>query len=131
MARFDSTALRNAKVDVYNAILGANALINIRTGDPANAGGQGTLLAQLVASATFFGAAAGGVIASNAITDETSAPNSGIANHYEFTTSGGTFVESGLCDLSGTDGVSLNDTNITAGDTVSLSGPWVKTAANA
>lgn len=131
MTRYDSTALRNAKLDSHDAQIGGSALLNIRSGNPANTGGQGTLLAQLTGNATaFFGAASAGVLTSNAITADSSANATGTANHYEITTSGATFVESGLCDVGGTDGVTIDNASITAGQTVQMSGNWTKTAPN-
>ena len=130
--RYDSTALRDAKNDAHDAQIGASALFNIRTGAPAASGGNGTLLAQLVGNATaFFGASSGGVLTSNAITADSSADATGTAAHYELTTSGATWVESGVCDVGGTDGMTIDNASITAGQTVQVSGNWTKTAPNA
>ena len=130
--RYDSTALRDAKNDAHDAEIGGSALLNIRTGSPANSGGQGTLLAQLTGNATaFFGASSSGVLTSNAITADSSANATGEAGHYEITTSGATFVESGIVDGGGTDGVTIDNTSIAAGQTVQMSGDWTKTAPNA
>lgn len=129
--RYDSTALRDAKMDAHDAEIGGSALFNIRTGAPANSGGQGTLLAQLVGNVTaFFGASSAGVLTSNAITADSSANATGTAAHYELTTSGATFVESGLCDTGGTDGVTIDNASIVSGQTVQVSGNWTKTAPN-
>lgn len=132
MTRYDSTALRDAKNDAHDAQLGASALFNIRTGAPANTGGQGTLLAQLTMNATAaFGVSAAGVLTSNAITADSSADAGGTAAHYELTTSGATFVESGICDVGGTDGVTIDNATIAITQTVQVSGNWTKTAPNA
>ncbi len=132
MTRYDSTALRDAKNDAHDNEIGGSALFNIRTGSPANSGGQGTLLAQLVGNVTaFFGASSSGVLTSNAITADSSANATGTAAHYELTTSGATFVESGLCDTGGTDGMTIDNASITITQTVQVSGNWTKTAPNA
>ena len=132
MTRYDSTTLRNAKMDAHDAEIGGSALLNIRTGNPANTGAQGVLLASLVGNATaFFGVSAVGVLTSNSITADASANNTGSANHYEITTSGTTFVESGLCDIGGTDGVTIDNVSIVEFQTVQMSGVWTKTAPNA
>lgn len=132
MARKDSTALRDAKNDAHDAQIGGSALFNIRTGINDAIGGAGTLLAQLIGNATaFFGASVAGVLTSNAVTADSSANATGTAGHYELTTSGATFVESGLCDTGGTDGVTIDNASIVTGQTVQLSGNWTKTAPNA
>ena len=129
--RYDSAALRNAKNDAHDAEFGTSALFNIRTGVPDNVGGAGTLLAQLTMNATAaFGASSAGVLTSNAITADSSANATGTAAHYELTTSGATWVESGLCDTGGTDGMTIDNASITAGQTVQVSGNWTKTAPN-
>jgi len=132
MTRFDSTALRNAKNDAHDGEIGGSALFNIRTGTPLGSGGNGTLLAQLTGNVTaFFGASASGVLTSNAITADSSANATGTAAHYELTTSGATWVESGLCDTGGTDGATIDNASIVSGQTVQVSGNWTKTAPNA
>ncbi len=132
MARFDSTALRDAKNDAHDAEIGGSALLNIRTGVNDAIGGVGTLLAQLIGNATaFFGASSSGVLTSNAITADSSANATGTANHYEITTAGATFIESGLCTEVGEDGVTIDNDAINAGQTVQIAGNWTKTAPNA
>ncbi len=131
MTRYDSASLRNAKNDAHDAEIGASALFNVRSGSPDNVGGAGTLLAQLTGNATaFFGDSAAGVLTSNAITADSSANDTGTAGHYELTTSGATFVESGICDEAGTDGMTIDNDSINAGQTVQVSGNWTKTAPN-
>lgn len=130
--RYDSLNLRNAKMDAHDSEIGGSALFNIRTGVPAASGGNGTLLAQLTGNVTaFFGASASGVLTSNAITADSSADAAGTAAHYELTTSGAAWVESGLCDTGGTDGVTIDNDQIALGQTVQVSGNWTKTAPNA
>lgn len=132
MTRFDSTSLRDAKNDAHDLEIGSSALFNIRTGAPAASAGNGTLLAQLTGNATaFFGASSSGVLTSNAITADSSADAGGTAAHYEITTSGAAFVESGICDVGGTDGVTIDNATIAITQTVQVSGNWTKTAPNA
>jgi len=131
MTRYDSTALRNAKNDAHDGEIGASALINIRSGVASNTGGNGTLLAQLTGNASsFFGASSAGVLTSNAVTADSSANGTGTSGHYEITTSGATFVESGICNQAGGDGVTIDNEEIVSGQQVSLSGNWTKTAPN-
>lgn len=130
--RYDADVIvRDAKNDAHDAAIGASALLNIRTGVPAKSAGNGTLLAQLTGNATaFFGASSSGVLTSNAITADSSANATGTAAHYEITTSAAAYVESGLCDVGGTDGVTIDNTAINSGQTVQMSGNWTKTAPN-
>lgn len=121
-------ALRNALMDTLSTQRGTSAEIQVRSGVNAGTGGQGTLLAQLTGNAAAWaGAAVAGVLTSNAITADSSADATGTAGHYQLNTSGATFLESGLLD--GSDGVTIDNTSITAGQTVQMAGNWVNTAA--
>lgn len=120
-------AYRNALASAQNTAIGANAEIQIRTGVNAGTGGQGTLLAQLTGNAGGWGTATNGVLTSSAITADSSADATGTAGHYQINTSGSVFLESGLID--GSDGVSIDNTSIAAGQIVQMSGNWVNTQA--
>lgn len=122
-------ALRNALMSTLNTQRGASAQIQIRSGVNAGIGGQGTLLAQLTGNAGGWGTATNGVLTSSAITADASADADGTAGHYQLNTSGSVFLESGLCDVGGTDGVTIDNASITTGQTVQMSGNWVNTAA--
>ena len=87
------------------------------------------MLATLTGNVSAWGTATNGVLTSNAITADSSADATGTAGHYELQTSGALFLESGLCDVGGTDGVTIDNTSIVAGQTVQMSGNWVNTAA--
>lgn len=130
MTIYRSDTVRNALMDALDTARGASVQVQIRSGVPDGVGGAGTLLAQLTGNATgWAGAASGGVLTSNAITADSSADATGTAGHYELLTSGAVWMESGIVDLGGTDGVSIDNTSITAGQTVQMSGNWVNTAA--
>lgn len=120
-------AFRNAIATAINTEIGTSAQVQVRSGANAGAGGQGTLLAQMTGNASAWGVATNGVLTSNAITSDTSADATGVAGHYQLNTSAGTFLESGLLD--GSDGVTIDNANITAGQVVQMSGNWVKTMA--
>lgn len=122
-------ALRNALMNTLNTERGASAQIQVRSGVNAGTGGQGTLLAQLTGNAGGWGTATNGVLTSSAITADTSADATGTAGHYQLNTSGAVFLESGLLDVGGTDGATIDNASITAGQTVQMSGNWVNTAA--
>lgn len=129
MAIRRTDALRNAIITVLNTQRGASAEIQVRSGTNGGTGGQGSLLAQLTGNAGGWGAAVTGVLTSSAITSDSSADATGTAGHYQINTSGSVFLESGLLDVGGTDGVSIDNTSITAGQIVQMSGNWVNTAA--
>lgn len=119
--------VRNALAVALNTQRGINVQIQVRSGANAGIGGQGTLLAQLTGNGTAWGVATNGVLTSNAITPDTSADATGTAGHYQLNTSASVFLESGLLD--GSDGVTINNTSIVAGQTVQMSGDWVNTMA--
>lgn len=130
MTIYRSDAVRNALMDALDTQRGTSTKVQIRSGAPSGTAGAGTLLAELTGNASgWAGAASGGVLTSNAITADSSADATGTAGHYELLTSGSTWLESGLCDTGGTDGVTIDNTSITAGQTVQMSGNWVNTAA--
>ena len=122
-------ALREDLMDGLNTARGTSAEIQVRSGVNAGTGGQGTLLAELTGNATAWGSSSNGVLTSNAITADSSADATGTAGHYQINTSGSVFLESGVLDVGGTDGVSIDNTSITSGQTVQMSGNWVNTAA--
>ena len=112
-----------------NTERGSSAEIQVRSGVNAGTGGQGTLLAQLTGNAGGWGVSAAGVLTSNAITADSSADATGTAGHYQLNTSGSVFLESGILDVGGTDGVTIDNASITAGQIVQMSGNWVNTSA--
>ena len=130
MTIYRSDTVRNALMDAYDTAVGTSAKVQIRSGTPSGTGGAGTLLAELTGNASgWAGAASGGVLTSNAITADSSADATGTAGHYELLTSGSVWLESGICDTGGTDGVTIDNASITSGQIVQMSGNWVNTAA--
>jgi hypothetical protein len=130
MTIYRSDAVRDALMDALATIRGTSAQIQIRTLAPDGVGGAGTLLAELTgAGGGWAGASSGGELTSNTIVADSSANDSGTAAHYELLTSGSTWLESGLCDVGGTDGVTIDNATIVAGQTVQMTGNWVNTAA--
>ncbi len=130
MTQFRSDALRNSEMDNLDTQRGTSARIEGRTGAPDGVGGAGTLLFLMTGNAAgWAGASAAGVLTSNAITADSSADAPGTVAHYELLTSGSTWLESGIMDTGGTDGVTIDNASIVAGQTVQMSGNWVNTAA--
>ena len=122
-------ALREDLMDALNALRGVTTQVQVRSGAPAGTGGQGTLLAQLTGNAGGWGVSSNGVLTSNAITADTSADASGTAGHYQHNTTAAVFLESGLLDVGGTDGATIDNATIVITQTVQMSGTWDNTAA--
>jgi len=116
-------------MNAQNTAIGTSCLIQARTGAPAGSGGQGTLIAQLTGNASAFGVVSNGVLTSNAITQDSSADATGTVAHYELLTSGAVFLESGILNEAGTDGLSIDNADVNAGQVVQFNGNWVRTAA--
>lgn len=130
MTIYRSDTLRSNMMDEFTTAIGASAKVQGRTLAPSGTAGTGALLYEMTGNATAWaGAASAGVLTSNAITADSSADGTGTVAHYELLTSGSTWVESGIVDTGGTDGVTIDNASITTGQTVQMSGNWVKTAA--
>ena len=130
MTIYRSDAVRNALMDALDTQRGASARVEVRTLSPDGSGGAGALYANLTGDATSWaGASSAGVLTSNAITADSSADADGTAAHYELLTSASVWLESGLLDTGGTDGVTIDNATIVTGQTVQMSGNWVNTAA--
>jgi hypothetical protein len=122
-----STALRNQRLDQVTSRLGASAKLRIYNGTPpanANTALSGnTQLAELICNATAFaGAASGGVLTANAISNDSSADATGTATFYRLLTAGGTVEVQGDAGATGS-GASLElaTTSIVSGVVVSVS----------
>ena len=134
-----SNALATALLDNgINALLNegaGNAIINIYTGAaPADCetAATGTLLATLVMNTTPFGLATdqapGARVTANSITADTSAPASGTAGYFRaYSSTAGTDASKLNCHIQGSAGeaadtpdLTLDDSEITAGETVSV-----------
>lgn len=130
MSTYRSDATRNALVDVLDTQRGTNTKVQARSGAPSGTPGGGTLLAELTGNASgWAGAAAAGVLTSNAITADASADATGTAGHYELLTSASAWLESAILDVGGTDGVAIDNPSIAVTQIVQMSGNWVNTAA--
>lgn len=129
-----TNAVAKAMMDTFDTQVdaGTAAVINIYDGTaPATADAAlsgNTLLAQLVMSATAFGAATTAnpsVVTAAAITSDSSADATGTASFFRILTqSGGTVVAQGSAGTSGAD-LNLNTTAITLGSTVSITAATV------
>lgn len=115
-----SVAAQNAATDAVTALLGASAHLKFRLS--GTIGAPGTIVANLVFSATAFGASAAGVATANAITSDTNATgNASPVATASLQTSGGTLVIHCAVAASASDINMTNGLTVAAGDTVSCS----------
>lgn len=117
-----ANATRSAAADAIGDLLDSGT-IQIRTGpQPTNVGdaASGTLLGTLTFGATAFGAASNGVKTANAITSDTSADNSGTAEHFRALDSGAAIHSDGSCGQ-GSGDLDFDNNVIVAGGTIAIS----------
>lgn len=131
MAISYAETLRNAQLDEITARAGGGALLRIYDGTrPATGGAATTLLAQLTCGSPFAGAASGGELTANAITQDSSADATGTATWFRLVASDGTtHVLDGDVGASGSD-LNLSSVSIVAGGTVDVTS-FVVTGGNA
>ena len=139
MALSYNPTIRNARLDQITTGAGASAFLRIYdstgTGRPATGGAVTTqvLLAELTCNATFAPAASGGVLTLNAITQDSSANNTGTATWFRIVKSDGTtHVLDGnvgvqvITTVSGSSGAATvtvgSNTGLSIGQTVSGTG---------
>jgi hypothetical protein len=123
MAMQYAEALRNAQLDTIESHIGTSAILEIRTGaQPANvaAADSGTLLASLNLPSDWLANAASGAIAKSGSWTGT-AVAAGTAAHFRLKTNGGTAKIQGSCGI-GTGDLQLDNTNITVGQAVTVTG---------
>jgi hypothetical protein len=116
-----SAALKNARLDQITSRIGASGLLRIYDGtQPPNPDtavtSQIKLLEFTCGAAAFAGAASGGVLTANAISDA-AALASGTASWFRLCKSDGTAVADGTVGTAGTDCI-IDNTSITAGQNV-------------
>ena len=122
-----SAAAANAANDAQCALVNGGTLkiYAVGSGIPADVATNITdqpLLATLGLNASAFGASGAvtpGVATAAAITDDTTADNTGTASFFRLLASGGAAVFQGLCGTSGAD-LNLNTVSIVANATVSV-----------
>lgn len=131
MALSLSTTLRNNRLDAITTFAGASPIIRLYSGTrPATGGTETTILAECVCSATMAAAASGAVLTFNAVSNDTSANNTGTATWGRLVKSDGTtFVLDFSVSTTGSD-MNMTTTSITAGQPVAISSVTI-TEANA
>lgn len=126
MALQESVTVRNARLDAIETAIGTSAILKIRTGSaPADcaAADSGTVLATLSLPSDWMAAASSGSKAKSGTWQDASADAAGTAAHFRIYDSGGS-----TCHLQGTvtatgggGDMTLDNTNIAAGQTVTIS----------
>lgn len=120
MAVTHSNSALSAATDAVTALLGTSAHLKFRLS--GTIGSPGTIVANLVFSATAFGAASNGVATANAITSDTNATgNASPVANASLQTSAGTLIIHCAVAASSSDINMTNGLTVAAGDTVSCS----------
>ena len=126
------TTSRNAILNQLVTDAGSGALLSFYTGTRPATGAAlsgNTLLSQHTCSST-LGTVSGGVLTLNAVGSAT-AGNTGTATWARLTTSGGTFVADFSVTASGGGGdITINNTSISSGGTVTITASGTLTAGN-
>lgn len=135
MALQYSVAIRNARLDSDEAVIGASPILRIRSGaPPANcaAARSGTILASITLPADWMAAASAGSKSKSGTWQDLTADAAGTAGHYEIMDSTGTTChEQGTVTATGGGGdMTINNTSIAAGQTVEVTA-YSKTAFGA
>jgi hypothetical protein len=122
MAMRKSIVGRNAELDAFAPLANTGYLRIYSGAQPATpeTAASGTLLAELRLNATAFGAASGGIITANAITDDAAADATGTAGWFRILKSDGTTaLFDGACATSGAE-MNMATTSIVASAVVSV-----------
>ena len=130
-----SVTVRNAKLDAVEAAIGADAILEVRTGAPpadCSQDDSGTVLATLNLPSDWMDDASGGSISMNDAWEDTSADATGVAGHFRIKNDTGTVCHA-QGTVSGTGGggdMILDNTNFAEGQQFSISS-FTITAGNA
>lgn len=119
-----SDDVRNAMLDAITTVIGASAVLKIRTGAaPTDEGAadSGTVLATLNLPSTYMAAASGGSKSMTGTWTDSSADNSGTAGHWRLYTNGGTCKSQGDVTATGNGGsVTVDNVVFAAGQPFSI-----------
>jgi hypothetical protein len=127
-----SVALRNARLDTIETVIGASPVLEIRTGaQPANcaAADSGTLLASITLPSNWASDAASGVKSLLGTWTDSAADATGTAAHFRLKSSGGTVHMQGSVGTSAADLI-VPQTSFVATQPFTVSA-WNLTDANA
>lgn len=97
-----SLPVRNARADVITTAVGSNGIVDIYNGtQPAPGGTVTTRLARLTVAGAFAPTTTNGVMVVNAVTQDSSADNTGTPTWFRVTTSAGVYVMDGTAGPTG------------------------------
>lgn len=135
MALQYSVAVRNAKLDAVETVIGASAVLKIRTGSPpANcaAADSGAVLATMNLPSDWMAAAANGSKAMSGTWQDASADGTGTAGHFRIYASDGTtcHVQGTITNTGGGGDMTLDNVSINSTQQISITG-FTLTAGNA
>lgn len=123
MAQY-SVAVRNAKLDVIETTIGADAVLTIRTGAaPANCAtaNTGTVLASISLPADAWADAVNGSKTKQGVWEDTSADDTGTAGHFRLYDGSGVCHIQGTVTLTGGGGdMEVDNTSIATGQQVTI-----------
>lgn len=125
MALQYSVAVRNAKLDAVETTIGTSAVLKIRTGSaPATCAtaDSGTVLASLTLPSDWMNAASSGSKTKNGTWEDTSADNTGTAEHFRLYASDGTTCHAqGTVTVTGGGGdMTVDSVSFTSGQAFSI-----------
>lgn len=121
-----SVAVRNARLDAIETAIGTGAILKIRSGSvPTNIADAdaGDVLAAMTLPSDWMAAASSGAKAKDGTWQDASADNAGTAGHFRVYASDGTtqHIQGTVTATGGGGDMTLDNTSITAGQTVTIS----------
>jgi hypothetical protein len=121
-----STAVRNARLDVIETVVGPSAVLKIRSGSPPvnlAAADSGNALATLALPSDWLAQATSGSKGLAGIWENTSADMSGTAGHWRIYESNGTtaHLQGNITATGGGGDMTMDEPAITAGQQISVS----------
>ena len=123
MAAQLSVAVRNARLDAIETIIGTAPTLEIRTGaQPANcaAADSGTLLASMTLPSSWMNAASGGTMTLSGTWEDLSADNTGTAAHFRIKQGATCHLQGNVTATGGGGDLELSSTSITATQSVTI-----------
>lgn len=127
MALQYSVTVRDAQLDAFESTIGASAVLKLRTGAPPSDCSQadsGTVLATFSLPSNWMAAASGGSKAKAGTWQDTSADNTGTAEHFRIYASDGVtcHAQGTVSETDGSGDLKLDNVSITSGQDVTIDG---------
>jgi len=130
-----STAVRNARLDSIETVVGTSPILEIRSGAPpadCAAADSGTLLASITLPSDWMNAASNGSKTKAGTWQDASADGTGTAGHFRLKDSGGTtcHMQGTVTATGGGGDMTVDNVNFAAGQPFTVT-TWTLTDANA